>query len=177
MGANFEHAKLDGLVARRKVKFNGARFYRAGLSGVDVANTILVDAKFIAATAQGIRLRKVDASNADFSDANLSQMDARDTNFEQAEFSNANLQRANFTGCNVTAANFAGADLTGAKISQQQIDSSIGDEKTKLPDGLKRPTHWVPVATEAQEETGAGLAPDLPSPSAIALPGAAPDRD
>jgi uncharacterized protein YjbI with pentapeptide repeats len=42
-----------------------------------------------------------------------------------------------------TRANLSGADLSAATgLTQLQIDQANGDEKTQLPEGLKRPAAW-----------------------------------
>ncbi len=61
----------------------------------------------------------------------------------RADLSGAILRRANLMGADLIRANLRGANLRGAILSwtmnltQEQIDSAITNEDTKLPDDLK----------------------------------------
>ena len=76
---------------------------------------------------------KPDLYRADLSEANLSEANLIEANLEGANLEGANFYRADLTGADLT-----GVDLREAKnLTQEQIDSAITDEDTKLPDDLK----------------------------------------
>lgn len=72
----------------------------------------------------------------------------------RANLSHANLRRVNFAFTNVVCADFDGADLRGANLLgivglvQKQLDSAIGDDKTRIPLGLRRPVGWTKSAEQ-----------------------------
>jgi hypothetical protein len=61
----------------------------------------------------------------------------------------ANLQGANLWGANLQEANLYRvglheADLHGAvHLTQEQLERTIGDAVTKIPEGLTKPTAWL----------------------------------
>ncbi len=68
--------------------------------------------------------------------------------FDGASFRGADLDRAMLTGATFAGADFRGASLDGAilaganlsgvrNLRQSQLDDACGDEKTRLPSGLK----------------------------------------
>jgi hypothetical protein len=93
-------------------------------------------------------LSKTDLDGADLKNAVLSEANLRGVYFGVAHLENAglvraDLSRADFTGACLTGADFGGADMRGATgLTQEQLDSTFGDAKTQLPDGLKRPSSW-----------------------------------
>jgi uncharacterized protein YjbI with pentapeptide repeats len=81
----------------------------------------------------GARLRGTDLHGADLRGAYLIGTD----------LSGADLRRADLIGADVRDANLAAADLTGAIfLTQTQLNAALGDQKTKIPEGLTRPSHW-----------------------------------
>ena len=84
----------------------------------------------------------------DLIEANLSWANLIETNLRGADLSEAilswailrraDLSDANFSGTNLRGANLSRANLSRAmNLTQEQIDSAITDEDTKLPDYLK----------------------------------------
>jgi hypothetical protein len=60
-----------------------------------------------------------------------------------ARLNRANLGRAKLQTADLSGAYLDGADLsTAVGLSQEQLDSAIGDENTKIPEGLTRPARW-----------------------------------
>ncbi|MGZ0148147.1 pentapeptide repeat-containing protein [Kribbella sp. WER1] len=81
----------------------------------------------------GARLR-----NADLSKANL-----RGAYLIGADLRNANLRQADLIGADLRTTDLRGADLTGALfLTQSQVNAAQGDQSTKLPTALTRPSHW-----------------------------------
>ena len=85
------------------------------------------------ANLQGASLRGANLQGADLRGTNLQGADLRGANLQ-----GANLRVANLQGANLIAANLQGASLHFARgLTQEQLDRSCGDAKTKLPPGLK----------------------------------------
>jgi hypothetical protein len=56
-----------------------------------------------------------------------------------------------------------GARLVGARnLTQDQLDAANGDDRTQLPDGLTRPTHW-PKARRRYNRMTLGALPGRPA--------------
>lgn len=95
------------------------------------------------ANLQRAFLRGADFYDADLSKAILNGATLSVANLQIARLHNADLRRANLEGANLRGANLEGADLRGARnLTQAQIDAALGDEYTRLPEGLQRPTEW-----------------------------------
>ncbi len=83
----------------------------------------------------------------------LARADLSNCSLYCAWLENASLQDANLSGADVGGASFRGADLSRADLggvlylTQMQIDAAHGDEHTVLPQGLRRPEHWLTQAT------------------------------
>ena len=85
------------------------------------------------ADLMGARLRGSDLRKADLRGAYLIAADLRQ----------ADLRQADLIGVDLRDADLRGADLTGALfLTQSQVNAARGDEATKLPDGVTRPSHW-----------------------------------
>ncbi len=130
-------------------------FHGADLSDMNLSGAYLRGASLDADIA-GLDLSNADLRGAwpgwncggvDFSGADLNKANLRPANFDRADFRDANL-----TGADLRSTYYTGetpmppmtSDLSGAKnLTQEQIDSAIGDDDTKLPEGLQHPTHWT----------------------------------
>ena len=88
-----------------------------------------------------------DGKKADFGEAYLNEASLILTNLQNANLQNANLKDAEFLGtdrrrANLKKANPKGAILISANLAnclnltQEQLNSACGNEKTKLPPGL-----------------------------------------
>jgi len=124
-----------------------ARGVKPDLSKANLGEALLVMADFSRA-----HLHKANLSEAILFEANLSE-----ANFHKANLSGADLRAANLSGAalfetNLRDANVSGANLLGTfLLTQEQIDSANGDEKTPLPEGLKRPAHWIATEPETPD--------------------------
>jgi Pentapeptide repeats (8 copies) len=73
-----------------------------------------------------------------------------------AHLEGANVNNAHLKGAHLEAAYLEGAHLEGADLSdatglkEEQLANTIGDGKTKLPQGVKRPAHWPPFEPRAE---------------------------
>jgi uncharacterized protein YjbI with pentapeptide repeats len=92
--------------------------------------------------------RKKDRRGADLIGARLRGADLRGADLRGAyligaDLSGADLRRADLIGADLRDAKLAAADLTGAIfVTQAQLNAAIGDQSTKIPEGLTRPSHW-----------------------------------
>lgn len=131
-----------------KIEASRSNFSNTKLSGADLSKAEMFRSNFAKAQLMTADLTKAELGRANFQGADLSD----------AMISFTNLARANFVGATMAGADlqaswtyltvFNGVDLSGVKnISQEQINLSCGDDKTKLPEGMTRPTTW-PCAAE-----------------------------
>lgn len=85
--------------------------------------------------------------------ADLVGVDLRDTDLYAAELRGALLIAADLRGTDLSFAELLGADLRAARVeaadlrdalylTQTQVNAATGDARTRLPDGLSRPSHW-----------------------------------
>jgi uncharacterized protein YjbI with pentapeptide repeats len=87
--------------------------------------------------------RGADLIGARLRGADLRGADLRGTYLIGAELSGADLRRADLIGADLRDANLTGADLTDAIfVTQAQLNAALGDQNTKIPEGLQRPSHW-----------------------------------
>lgn len=126
---NFQDADL-GYAALHNANLTRATLYRANLAEAE-----LYSANLAKASLTGANLAKAELSSANLAGAELYR-----ANLAEAELQNANLTQVDFVNVNLFHAKLGGADLSGAvNLSQQQLDSTCVDAKTKLPMGLTRP--------------------------------------
>jgi uncharacterized protein YjbI with pentapeptide repeats len=117
-----------------------ANLQDAWLKGATLEGATLEGANFRNATLEEANLQKANFRNATLEGANLQK-----ANFRNAILEGANLQGANFRNATLKEANLQGATLQGAdlrnaeSLTQDQIDQACVDERTQLPQGLRRP--------------------------------------
>ncbi|WP_418155688.1 pentapeptide repeat-containing protein [Actinoalloteichus caeruleus] len=86
------------------------------------------------ADLMGARLRRADLRGATLRGAYLIAADLR----------GADLRWADLLGADLRDADLSGADLRhGVFLIQAQLDAARGDAATRLPAGLRRPSHWA----------------------------------
>ncbi len=119
-------------------------FTEADLSWANLSRATLFRANFTEADLSGVNFKK-----ARLYRVNLTRAKVYSANLTKADLDSANLSNANLFGTNFKKANLSDADLSGAFLSrtknltQEQINEAKGNEKTMLPDGLKRPKDWI----------------------------------
>ncbi|WP_169947078.1 pentapeptide repeat-containing protein [Microbispora sp. H11081] len=134
------------------------------LLAVDVAaqrekvNALLLrTSELVRASAGG---RSPDRRGADLIGASLRKADLRGANLRGAyligaDLRGADLRAADLIGADLRGADLRGADLTGSVfLTQVQVNAAKGDEATRLPPGLTRPSHWQGPAAGPPEEPG-----------------------
>lgn len=78
-----------------------------------------------------------------FNRTSLRGADLRGAILIATDLSNADLSGTNFLAADMRDTNLKGADLRKSVfLTQSQINTSIGDKNTKLPNQLNRPAHW-----------------------------------
>jgi hypothetical protein len=112
--------------------------YRLNLRDVDLRGGDLQEAHLASAN-----LREDDLSAAHLSRATLFEANLSDADLSEADLREANVREANLSGAVLREANVREADLSGADLSsvegltQEQLDSAVMDENTKLPEYLQ----------------------------------------
>lgn len=87
-----------------------------------------------------------DLAGHDLRSAVLVDADLRGALLLAADLRGAVLARTDLLGADLRDADLSGADLSSSLfLTQPQLNSARGSAATVLPDGLKRPTAWVPV--------------------------------
>lgn len=116
-----------------------ANLHEATLFQANLDKASLSAANLSAATLHVATLIQADLRNANLSAADLS------ANLHDANLSGANLSRADLSGAEMSGVNLSGADISGAflrdssDLTQEQVDSAMGDKKTTLPRKIVRP--------------------------------------
>ena len=136
-GANLTVADLIG------ADLSGAFLEGTNLSEVDLSVAKLNGVHLFRANLRRAKLIGVNLGGAELTEANLSgalllSVDLTGAGLRFANFFNVALTQANFMEADLAGANLHRADLSEAhNLTQEQIDSAITDENTKLPDYLK----------------------------------------
>ncbi|CZQ88677.1 pentapeptide repeat-containing protein [Trichococcus collinsii] len=75
---------------------------------------------------------------------NLQAVNLRGAYLIAADMKNADFRGADFIGADLRDADLGGANLsTSMFLTQMQMNSAKGDEKTLLPSYIQRPFHWI----------------------------------
>ena len=104
--------------------------------------------EFSRASFEGAEFSNIDWSRAElgrvnFLNARLTDVNFKYSNLSRAIFNGAKLAGVNFSVAYTYRTHFENVDLSmTSQLSQAQLEISCGDEKTKLPQGLKKPASW-----------------------------------
>jgi uncharacterized protein YjbI with pentapeptide repeats len=94
----------------------------------------------------------------DFSNASFPTTKIRHTRFSKCNLTGASFEHVIFENCSITASNlsktdFSGADLVSVRgLNSATLESTIGNEETSLPKGIRRPSAWPELVDEPEEE-------------------------
>jgi uncharacterized protein YjbI with pentapeptide repeats len=154
-GADLAHARLD----------------HADLRGANLSASCLDYANLDGAELSGLSLRRASLRFASLAAANLEAADLAGANLTHARLSEANLRAANLRNARLDYADFAGADLSEANLhganlqnvknlTRSQIEQSLGDASTILPEHLQGSVAWSPARGE-RAPSATLLAPSL----------------
>ncbi|MBP2355509.1 hypothetical protein JOF29_006619 [Kribbella aluminosa] len=122
------------------------------LADVDVAAERAVVNELLLETSRAVRgkqpkkkeRRGADLIGARLRQAELSKANLRGAYLIGADLREADLRQADLIGADLRDADLRGADLTGALfLTQSQVNAARGDQSTKLPNALTRPSHWT----------------------------------
>lgn len=92
---------------------------------------------------KGKQLRGVDWVGKNLKGKDLRTTDFRGAYLIAADLTNADLRGVDFIGADLRDANLSGANLsTSLFLTQMQINSAKGDDKTILPAHIQMPSHW-----------------------------------
>ena len=70
-------------------------------------------------------------------------MDLNNANLSDLDLHHAYLSHVGLSGANLSCADLSGVDLrTVTYPTQGQIYEAVGDERTRLPNDLRRPANW-----------------------------------
>lgn len=135
-----ETERLTHLPAEELVVLDVAA-HRAGVSELLSEVSSLVRAGI--GGGRGPDRRGADLIGARLRGADLHGADLRGAYLIGADLSRADLRKADLIGADLRDANLAAADLTGAIfVTQSQLNAAVGDQGTKVPEGLVPPAHW-----------------------------------
>ena len=153
-GANLTEADLDGAdltwahldradltwAHLDRAKLTWAHLDRAYLSGAHLDRAKLSGAHLENASLGGAHLENASLRGAHLENAFLTWAHLDRANLIEADLVGADLSGADLAGAILKEAHLSGADLSKARsLLQSQLDGSIVDKDTKLPEGLHPP--------------------------------------
>ena len=93
---------------------------------------------------KGKQFRGVDWVGKNLKGKDLRTTDLRGAYLIAADLRNSDLRGADFIGADLRDANLSGANLsTSMFLTQMQINSAKGNDKTILPGHIQPPSHWI----------------------------------
>jgi uncharacterized protein YjbI with pentapeptide repeats len=116
----------------------GANLAGGDLQGTNLSGANLSGANLRGANLTGANMTKANLHVIELSGANLSHADLSGANLKDATLSEADLDQANLTGAQLKRADLRGV----AGLIQAQIDLALGNDQTRLPQGIGRPKTW-----------------------------------
>ena len=94
-------------------------------------------------SGRGVRGPGSDLAGADLRGVDLRGQTLRGSVALGADLRDAELSRCDLLGVDLRGADLSGADLTDAVyLTQPQVNSARGDDRTRLSAGFARPSHW-----------------------------------
>jgi uncharacterized protein YjbI with pentapeptide repeats/lipoprotein-anchoring transpeptidase ErfK/SrfK len=159
-GADLAHARLDH-ADLRDANLGGSCLDYATLDGADLSGLSLRRASLRFTSLAAANLEAADLAGANITHARLSE-----ANLRAANLRNARLDYADFAGADLAEVNLRGANLQNAKnLTPSQLEQSLGDASTILPEYLEGSVSWSPTRSET-----------APAAPMLAVPRAAKSR-
>ncbi len=167
---NFTWASLDSADLNR-TNLVDADFSRANLDGAQLHNANLIRANLEGANLPGVQLNGANLDNAILRDANLDDAILIEAKLDGAILEGASLFRADCRNASFIRTSvrtifrknkLSPTDLSKTNLTQDQLESMLGDAGTIIPNGLIRPDHWGDV--DAIGSTVAEATTASPSP-------------
>jgi hypothetical protein len=143
--------KRKGLVLRfiYENKLIGGGEAIIDLSTADFTHAELQSAYLVKAHLRQANLKGADLSEAELRDAKLIQANLTDANLTRASLRSADVSGANLGNAKLNKANLSRTDFSGAVVTQEQLESGILYETTKLPQG----SFYQPLAASNAAQT------------------------
>ena len=171
----------------KNINLQGSTLRGTNLKGADLyegvlAHCQLLSVSFLGCDAEQVIFDSSRISRSNFERTNLSHASFQNVIFRNSEFSGANLYQAEFAEANVRSnldsdrpIKIGFTNFSDAKnITQDQLDSMLGDSETRIPEHLTRPAHWPkaefpeePEETDPAPETETASTNPEPSPQHI----------
>ena len=148
-------ARIDGrALDLSESHLNGADLMGAHLNNADLSFAGLRDANLSFAGLRGANLKDANLRDTNLSDANLRRANLRGTDLRRAnlfgahlnyaDLSDANLRNADLGAADLNEAFLFGSDLRRAEfLTQEQLNVTCGDSRTRISKRLERPKHWL----------------------------------
>lgn len=130
-------------VSLNKANLNGANLIRSRIDGAILDSARLEGASLCSAQLVGTNLFAANLSGANLAEADAKTADLRGAVLIDACLAGADLRGAHVDGADLDEAHLRGANLADTDVTQPQLDSARGDERTLLPPRLTRPAHWT----------------------------------
>lgn len=122
--------------------------HRSVVNALLLKTSELVRTKALHQHSSSKKCKTIDRRGADLMGAKLKGANLRGANLRGAYLIGADLRDADLRDADLIGADFRDTDLSGANLTgsifltQVQVNAAKGDENTKLPPLLSRPTHW-----------------------------------
>jgi len=139
--------EVIGRRAADRIALEQADGYRPGLRKTNLQGAELERARLEGANLGGAHLEGADLEDADLEGASLRGAHLEGADLEDADLEGANLSLADldnhtsFTAATLRGAAVKDVDFTPVTLDQAQIESTFGDDSTKLGQH-ERPSHW-----------------------------------
>lgn len=115
-----------------------SKLQNASLRHADLKGAYLIDANLHGAFLEKADLEGANLSDAEFHGANLRYADLQGAILDGAKFDGTiNLAKASLVGASVRL-----VDFSSTPMINEHIDEIFGDNRTTLPEGVKRPQIW-----------------------------------
>jgi hypothetical protein len=105
----------------------------ADMSGINLSNTHLEDARIAGANMQAANLRG----------AHMNATKIAGVNLQEADLAGADLSGSRMLGVNVAGADFSDTKLTNARAAVNWADAKV--QPMELPEPIAMPPRWLPV--------------------------------
>jgi uncharacterized protein YjbI with pentapeptide repeats len=134
-GADLGSAEMQGVVAlgafMRSGDLSGARMQGADLRGVVVQGANFRGAKMQAVDLHGAYMQGADLQGVEMQGTTISEVRMQGANLGFVDLENANCTEATLHGALLPSAN-----LTCRHLTQEQLEATVGNSETVLPNGL-----------------------------------------
>ena len=141
---NWHYEKSDQILDLHGTNLHDANLEGAYLRGADLRGAYLRRTNLRSAYLRDALLKGAYLWGADLEGAYLWRANLEDAYLRGVNLINTYLRGADLWGADLRGAYLRGADLEGALgITQEQINSAIGDATTRLPAGMVRPASWT----------------------------------